>query len=85
MDIDDLKHVIVGMGMTQEQHSVLTGSMAAFVKKVEASTGPLKHDPKLNPTVGTFMGIAIKEDSRLPPNRALLKQGHEVIAVINLD
>ena len=71
MDLDDLKDVIRGMGLhlPELESSVLTGSLPNF-EAIE---------------VGNFMGIKIIEDHRVPSNRALLKRGDEVLAVINLD
>lgn len=86
MELDDLKDVIRGMGLhlPEQKSSVLTGSLPNFVAAIERRLGPLKSDPKAV-EVGNFMGIKIIEDRRVPSNRALLKQGDEVIAVINLD
>lgn len=86
MDIDDLRDVTRGMGLhlPEQKSSVLTGSLLNFVADVERRTGPLKSDPKAGP-FSRFMGIDIIEDARCPSNRALLKQGNEVVAVINLD
>lgn len=86
MDLDDLIGVIRGMRLDLPplKSSVLTGSLPNFVAAVERRTGPLRSDAKAT-SIGSYMGIDIIEDSRVPSNRALLKQGDEVLAVINLD
>jgi len=84
MDVDDLRDLTLRMGLQAPRHSVVTGSLPNFLAAVERRTGPLEKVGSAD-RLWTHMGIQIQEHPLVPPNRALLKQGDDVIAVINLD
>ena len=81
MNLDDLNEMCRHLVSIPPVHEVHTGSLDRFVAAIEKRTGPMIRGTKSS----EFMGIKIIEDPLLPPNRALVKQGFDVVAVINLD
>lgn len=89
MNIDDIRGLLRDaerLRPLREEPSVVTGSLGNFVKAVEKRVGSLKPADTVQPPVmATFMGIDVREDVLLPANRAVLKLGQKVVAVIDLD
>jgi hypothetical protein len=84
MNLDDLNEMCRHLVSIPPVSEVHTGSLDRFLAAVEKRTGSIMGVEK-STSLREFMGIKIIEDPLLPPNRALVKQGLDVVAVINLD
>jgi hypothetical protein len=86
MILSDIQNAIRHIQQTPQPEAaeVLTGSIPNFAKTIDRLVG-LSPDPRMKATSATFMGLPVILDERIPPNRCVLKQGGQVVAVMSLD
>lgn len=81
---NDLMRGVAMLPVSGPKVTILTGSLVTFTESLQRTVGLRSEDRRTGISSATFMGLPVIEDERVPGDRAVLKRGEEVIAIVRL-